>query len=572
MKTKKIDYSIIAVLFFFGFIAVLDIGTGEIQGWDEGLYAIRARSILLFSAFWDQTEYAVGGLYSSTYPPMFVWIMSGAMYLIGESNFSVRILSALSSILSIFLLYSISTRIVKKDLALMSALLLSGTFCWNSYARLGMTDIFLISIFLLSFWSIIKADENYKSNKKYLFILLFGISFFIALMTKIVISFLPLMFVAIYFFFGKDRSIKHFLILASILSALFAYPWYWFMAEKYGSNFYNAMLVPHLYSVVENNTPRLGVFYYLNQIVVSNPFLLLTFLSPIIIFIKYKKKDLFQNYNEKIVLLPLLLWFFIGFTIFSASVTKLHHYTNYIIPSGIAIALYSMSKLDDYIKNPKLKWLVVLGLIMWGLWAFSGGLRQGVKALEFPENIPIIVIFTGSFVIFALATLLLSKKIINMIYNPVFKKVVLIIFALLIIRVVSANSLIPNGREQGASESSFLIYHLSENSFVYVYHEHTEAEVINPQLDWYLNGWMTGWHKFRYYNYIALPEFSLNSAELNKHYSRPDDILVYYKSRDPKLSEIVINEIRETRMMLLETKSYAVFGLKKKSGNKDALV
>ncbi len=572
MKKLKKDYSIVAVLLFFSLITMLNFDSGEIQGWDEGLYAIRARSILYFHVFCDQTDYAVGGLYSSTYPPMYVWLMSGIMALNGESNLSVRLLSVLSSMFSVFLLYAISTRIVEKENALISALLLTGTFCWNTYARLGMTDIFLIMLFLLAFWSIIKADESRKTNKKYWFVLLFGIAFYCGLMTKIVISLMPLLFMVFYFFYGKDRSVKFFLILVSLMAMFFAYLWYWDMSVRYGAEFYKALLVPHLYSVVENNTPRLGLFYYLNQLVFSNPLLLLSFVSLVIFYLQYKKSELFANYIEKIVLFPSIVWFFAGFVIFSVSVTKLHHYTNYIIPPAIVLTLYAMEKIEDYIVNPRGKWLIIIGLVIWSMWAFAGNLRHSFRQLDLGSNIPVIIIVFLILVIILALMLSIPQKRLAKICNFSSKYLSLLILSLLIIRVLTSNSLLPNGKEQGASETACIIFNFAGDSFVYLYHEHTAAEDISPQLDWYLGGWMCKWDKTKFYQPIALSETAFDEKILRKHYDFPNNIIVYKKASNPELSKQVIEVLRDTRIMLLETKSFAVFSLLNKNRSKEAFI
>ncbi len=574
MSKNETDKSVFAVLLFFGLIVFLDIGSSEVQPWDEGLYAARARSVLYFDAFWDQTEYAVGGLYSSTYPPLFVWLMSGSMLLFGETTFAIRLVSALSSLFSVFLLYAIVRRILKKDFALMSALLLSGTLCWNTYARQGQTDVFLIMLFLGAFWSILNADESGSSKKKYIFTFLFYLFFAAALMTKIVISMLPLMFVIIYLIFGRRRELKFFFVFASLLAIMTAYPWYWMMLEKYGSEFYGALFVPHLYSVVENNTPWLGVFYYLNQIITSNPFLLFSFvfllMGLILIWTKRKKiPDFIEKLDNRklIVLIISAIWFTAGFAIFSLSVTKLHHYTNYLIPPAIILALYALENSDKFFKSKRILWLLTLVLISWTMWAFLGDLRQGAKTLGSPAETPWIVWISLGLPAAGILFLLLPIDKLNKIISLVQKNLILTIFALLIIRVVAINSLLPNGAAYGARDTSFLIYHLSEGSFTYMYHEHTEAEQINPQLDWYLMGWMTGWQKNKLYHPISLPEKSLNLLFVSKHNLLPNQILVYHKSRNPHLAEIIVEEIRESRVIIFETKSYVVFGIVKRSSS-----
>ena len=64
---------------------------GEVQPWDEALYCVRANACLQFGAWLDQTQYAVGGLYSSTHPPLLIWLMAGFVKLFGERKAKRRL-------------------------------------------------------------------------------------------------------------------------------------------------------------------------------------------------------------------------------------------------------------------------------------------------------------------------------------------------------------------------------------------------------------------------------------------------------------------------------------------------
>src|ERR1019366_3313700 len=97
------------------------LGLGEIQPWDESLYAIRADACLKFGAWLDQTQYAVGHLYSATHPPLGVWLIATSKFCFGDSTFAIRLPIAMAASASIFLLWLIVRMFVSKESALVSA-------------------------------------------------------------------------------------------------------------------------------------------------------------------------------------------------------------------------------------------------------------------------------------------------------------------------------------------------------------------------------------------------------------------------------------------------------------------
>ena len=195
MKPSSSIHTVIAVISFFIILLFLNLNNFEIQPWDEGLYAIRAKAVLEHKLYFDQTEYSAGGLYSSTYPPLTVWLLALSMNYLGESPLAIRFFSVIFSILSLVLIYNISRKIFSIENSLISIFLLSTTLGWNFYSRQGMTDVPLTFFFLLCFWASIKIFEAREAKHLALWAAVFSLSFASALMTKIIISFLPLIFV-----------------------------------------------------------------------------------------------------------------------------------------------------------------------------------------------------------------------------------------------------------------------------------------------------------------------------------------------------------------------------------------
>ena len=135
MKNFNLTHTAIVIIVFFSALLLFRLNSGEVQPWDEGLYAVRAKSILKYSEIIDQSKHSVGGLYSATYPPVLVWAQAGAMKLFGEGLFAIRIFPVVCSIFSLVFIYLISNRIFSKDFSIIIVIGTACTLSWNTFSR-----------------------------------------------------------------------------------------------------------------------------------------------------------------------------------------------------------------------------------------------------------------------------------------------------------------------------------------------------------------------------------------------------------------------------------------------------
>lgn len=561
-KKEKPDNLVISILLFISLIVFIRIDSSEIQPWDEGLYAIRARSILLFNAVFDQTEFTVGGLYSSTYPPLFVWAMALSIRIFGETTFAVRFIPALSSVISIVIIFIISRKIMKKEYALISAILLAGTNCWNTYSRQGMTDIPLITSILLSLLLLIKINDMENIKKIILYSIFLIIMIIACLLIKITISFLPIIFILYLVLINKNQKIKYLFLSIGFISISISSIWYIFMSTKYGNVFINSLLLPHLYSVVENNVSNLGIFYYLNQLIISNPLIIIAF-----IFSLYKFKKVLLNNNY--ILIIILGWFYIGLFFFSISSTKLPHYTNFIVPPAIILTGYFLQKIE-YNYNKKYVFIEFM-LIIFSIWAFWGNLRIHLKnIIDISIILQILIIFVFLFLMFLLIKIkfknisITIKNKLFIVFEKLnnyksFKILSIVIIFILLLRVIANNTINPNGSFEGAKQTSKYLISSDEKNFIYLYHLHNNADSLNPQLDWYLNGWMCNWQKNKTYKPFSLNESKVNYKLIDSLECYNNLLIVYFKPKNKYVGELTKERLIKSRDIIINTESYIVF-------------
>jgi 4-amino-4-deoxy-L-arabinose transferase-like glycosyltransferase len=573
MLIKKTDNAALTVVIILSFLVFIQINAGEVQPWDEGLYSARAKSILEHGCFWDQTQYTIGGLYSATSPPLFSWMMAASMAVFGENLLGIRFFPAICSFFSVILLFFIAHKIISKDYTIAVPILLLVSLVWNTYSRQGMTDIPLVMFFLICIYSLIRLYETVEFSKALLWGLVFCLAFAAALLTKIVISALPLLFV-ILFSCNRGKGIqKGIIVLASIFSILIALPWYFYMGNTYGIEFTNALLVPHIFSIVENNTRNLGILYYVNQLIISNPILIISIVLSFVYFFKFKLWQLRSENLESFLMKSFLIWFIAALLIFSLSRTKLENYSVYLIPSGVMLSVYFYERLGTIIKTEKKRAVLHLLMIIATIWSFSTNLRLSIKVIfggdSFSSPAIIIIII---FIITAIALLYSKQRNLKFFKTQLYPKIWLIIIIMVTTRIVAENMLFPIGNTFGGAKTAQILEKSRFKSFIYLYHEYAAADSLNPQLDWYTKGWFNGKRYDRLCFKVPLNPQKMDYRHLRIIDNYPNIPLIYYLPQDKTLATQVIADISETRPIVEQYQNYLIWGLKEKEHIRGSLI
>lgn len=571
--------NLIVIYTLLTFILTIRIGSGEIQPWDEGLYANRARVVINEGLIFDQTEYSIGGLYSSTYPPLTVWMMSLSFLVWGQNAVGVRFFSVICSAFSLIIFYHLLKKYFKKEnIVIYGLIFLSTNLLWNQFSRQGMTDIPMLTFIMLSFLAILNIHSAKTRKEKYTYALVLTLSFALGLMTKIVVSLIPLLFVLISIIMIKRNRIVQ--ILSIFFGFLLSFPWYYYMINSYGWEFANALFPSHLNSFVENNISWLGIFYYINQLLVSNPLFLLSFIFIIliIVFSKNTYKNLILSFSssngenndeetennkniKKILFFGILFWFIAGLVVFSLAQTKLAHYTLYFIPPGIFLIMVLIDNISQFIKSAKALYFIYLALFICTFWSSSESFRNSFKSLTTPNGIGILFIVV--FVILLLIGIILNQDKLKSLVEQVDKRIWFVLSVFLIARICFLNMFVPVGYSFGANETAFFLNETNVKNFVYLHHSRSDADKYNPQLGWYTKGWLYGWIAEKTYIPISLSENKYELKIINKINDYPNEIIIYYLPEDKKIAKLVIDEILETRPFIEQYKRYVIFGKKR---------
>ncbi|MFH1049680.1 MAG: glycosyltransferase family 39 protein [bacterium] len=481
IRTKQ-NSIMLGILFLIALLYIIDTGPDDIQPWDEAMYIVRVKSIVNFGDWLDQTNHSVGGLYSASHPPLFIWLTAVSLSVFGENHFSLRLFSVLFSIGILFLLFFFFK---DKRIGLIGTLITASIPVYYFYSHQAQLDIPVTFFMLLSIFLFKKHEE--EKNKK---ILLFsGIAWGLAMMTKIAVGLIIPISIVIYSIILIQQKNKKFqevfqeLGIFILTGAIIFLPWHIYMCmtnENFLSYFLNYHILQRITTGVENNVKSLGFFYYVNQSFV--------FFSGAILFIYFTFKTGLKD-RANLLLYSVI---FVAFVIISFSSTKLQSYFIMLIPF---LSLIIAQGLFAGRNERKGKYILAILSVFLAVWSFSQDFRNGIKLLITNFEVTNIVLwYSISGIILILIFTILTKK-----YG--LKQVIILILLLLIFTGFY------NKREPYYSSNiekiSNSFFEDDARNLVYVDFR-AMSYTYNPQITYYFRGVDLGWIKNKNFQLIEV--------------------------------------------------------------------
>ncbi len=449
----------------------------EIQPYDEGYYALRVKAILQFGCWLDQTDYAIGGFYSASHPPLQIWLMALSAKLFGLSEFSLRLPSCCAFVGLLMTIFFLAYRI--SDRAVLFAVIVAGfspMLVW--FARLGQFDMLvtLFSALQLLFY------VRFLESNKWRDVAIAGAMLGLALLTKVLVGGFAAAAIALHSLYRwarKDITFKHFFSSNAVFVGLgLAIGLSWFAGicavhdgflERY-VDFYIANRVQ------ENQTGanhRTGVFYYLNVLIARLPLSALS-LTWICMFLT---RPTFRNSTRVLWLLS----FAVPFSILSIAQTKLLWYgLLFVVPTILIIAESLEIILENLSKRAAQLVLLAVGLAL--VWSATQAWHRGL--LVSPEGWKIAVMIAASAATVSMLYWLSKRSY----FEAVFLTATALGGAALSLNTM-LNGLPFVQTYSGAKELSSVAKSFAPKTIVHLVSEKRFAEKsFNPQFSYYFNG------------------------------------------------------------------------------------
>jgi len=462
---------------------------GEIQPWDEALYCVRTNACLQFGAWLDQTQYAVGGLYSSTHPPLLIWMMAGFVKVFGESEMVLRLPSAIFASLGVFMMYRVVRLYATKRTALLSAIIFGNAPVYLWYGHHAQLDIPMHALALCTLYYFLKFTRGH-SEKGYI---IAGIFLCLALLTKAFQALYILPFILLYIQISKlPRGLRLFFILISIAFIVCSW-WYIMIAVSHPDFFtdYSAIfgkIAGGTYHESANNW-----WYYLNQLIVAIPF--------IVTLVAVGKRRLLSS-QSKAIFYSSLAWLTSHLILLSIVSTKMPHFILFLLIPSVLLISVSI----EHLSNSKISRIIALFMTivlpLCTLWSISPQIRSlasgkaGLYAYPSWEIIFFILPFAGIVVC--------QMRGEETIYFKVLTLCICIVVGANVYRWWSRkeSAYINGAREVAAYLDSSRIDRLV------VLHTDYPFENFQPQLAYYTNGWLLGWDSQKKIEILPYDQFN----------------------------------------------------------------
>jgi 4-amino-4-deoxy-L-arabinose transferase-like glycosyltransferase len=442
------------------------LGLGEIQPWDESLYVIRAQACLKFGAWLDQTQYAIGHLYSATHPPLGIWFIAISKYLFGDSTFAIRLPIALAASGSIVLLWLIVRKFASEEAALVAAVSLSTADLFLELSHRAQMECLILFFSLAAIYLFLIAIER----NKWAFSVLSGILFGFGLLTKFSEAFFILpVILLLSWALSKPRAIRFAGIIIAI-AIIIVSPWFVMMTLRH-PDYWN-----HVYGSLNalregNYAPSsLAWWYYLNRLLVGLP--------VIIIALFFRGSNRMFRASLIWLIILLLVLQFIG--------TRMPHFAFLMLAPGVLLLGASWDKLHE-MPSKKFAALFIL-LLMAMAWSAS----EQIRLLITHRIVWGDIIFRPVGLICVLIALALSGIIFRYVKDrsryAAIVSILLVGFAFA--HLFSEEEIV---FENGASQIASIVLAPNTKNNMVVIHADFPNEEHAPQLTYYTDGWNLGW-------------------------------------------------------------------------------
>lgn len=481
------------ILIFMALYRFIGLGSGEMQQWDEAIYALRSQVILQFGAVWDQSSAMLSGMYYAAHPPLYVWLSTSMLLLFGDELWVYRLPSAIAGALLVPLLYHLS-RLTQSTIRSMAV---TGLFAFAPlpalYSRLGQLDLLLTAGMMAALLFALLAIRS----GRWLDIVIAGAALGCALMTKLFFALaIPAGVGAAALLLSGEARKRAFLIAIAmtLISLPLWVPWAWSFAVTHGDGpaflFSRALPFGATFAGLEGGAKDTGSWYYLNQLIVH-----LSILFP---FAAVSLVETFRAPRRAEWVMTAMVVFLLLAALWSMQSS----FEVYLIPVLPLLFLHAVRGVGIVRRSSRVTMLIVTVTAALSLtWSISHDWRVAVKdtvrvlyGIQADVDLLSLLLLTVMFVVtVAIVVWLWRRQQLHQLFSfPVIGGTV-VVFAL--VTCIRLWVLVPVEFNDGALQATTVLRSSNASRIFLV------GGGDNPQLTFYLNGADIGWveeEKLRY--------------------------------------------------------------------------
>jgi 4-amino-4-deoxy-L-arabinose transferase-like glycosyltransferase len=182
-------------------------------------------------------------------PPFSNWLILLFYYILGINNWSVRLPFALTGLGTVFLIFLIGKKIDNLKSGFLASIFLSLMPGFISFSRIAVSDVIISFLFLIALYSYFLSIEKRKVS----YVLASGFFIGIAILTKQMVGFIPLISILIFelhsFIMDKRTAYQRIrsLSIVTLISLIISGWWFLYLYARFGNQFLSEYFGYHLF-------------------------------------------------------------------------------------------------------------------------------------------------------------------------------------------------------------------------------------------------------------------------------------------------------------------------------------
>lgn len=326
------DAVCIVVILAFSTVFLVNLGSDPLWAADEQTYSQWAFHMFKTGEYLEPWGFGGPALWIGK-PPLFMWLMSLSYQVFGVNNFATRFWSPIFGALSLVLVFYLGKKLYNLPVGFLSAIVLGTFSLFYMFSSHAMTDVPFVFFMVASLYFLLLSEKTEHTSR---YVVLSGLFFGLALMTKQIIALL-IPIIAFVYFIATRRGIRVLFTRRFAwfwgVTLLIVSPWVIYMTLRFGPDFWEIFLVYSNFTraatAIEGHAG--GYLFYFNYLVTRENLLwviLLPFSVGLCVF-----NSVFKRVKEDTLI---LVWMAIVVGLFTFAQTKLEWY---ILPAFPAFAI-----------------------------------------------------------------------------------------------------------------------------------------------------------------------------------------------------------------------------------------
>jgi 4-amino-4-deoxy-L-arabinose transferase-like glycosyltransferase len=540
-------HTVLATLLVLGGLFVMRLTNVEIQPYPEGLYALRGLSIQQTMQWLDQAAIAPGGMYSAMMPPLPAWMVAVGIDVVGPTPLAVRWFSVLCVMVTLLLTYALARRAVTFESSVMAMVIVGTSIPYIVVGRQADALVPLVMAALAIMWSSVTLGDAVSAAGRVLRVGVLAIAVAAGVLSAPIATLVVCIACVVFIRSSSQRLAVALGIGGGLLAGL---PWWIVMASRYGEQVLFALSLPTPTLAVTSG----GVLSPLHFLIVSSPLLVVA-----LIWVVAALRDrtlLMSAEHPEVTILGLL--FAVGMLSMAISQDRFLAQAVVLVPPASILAMIALEHTRRQTRATSLV-VTFVCVVLAAVWFTIEHLLREAMSLQ--------TIMLGVAISMVAVVLLLQQfrsrtarqSMTVRLYQPIVYGAVALASVVALVRVVRPG---PQSIMGGRSVSRLMLDDtLFHRSFAYVFHNTSETDAVNAQLEWYTKGWMSGTRPGLTHMAIALPANESDNATLA--IARLLPWVVYYHPRGhQRVTADVEQSLQTTHTVAFTSDHYTLFKIR----------